>query len=189
MTGNAELNYDRKDLEVISAMRDFSAIMYGKSAARMGDDDPRLEIDSGAKLVAFFEAIGLNEACQRDRIHNYDQAKEALTAYRLLKSGVGTVPVNRVIALRILKANLSDGAKIAALAGLLIEAKTARDIATITNRSLQFVERHYAELRTWECAELRRDHCAMMRSCEHSHGASTEADEATNRTARRMRSP
>jgi hypothetical protein len=42
----AGLKYDRKDLEVISAMRDFSSIMHGKSAARIDDDDPSARSES-----------------------------------------------------------------------------------------------------------------------------------------------
>jgi hypothetical protein len=43
-----------------------------------------------------------------------------------LKAGEGVVLVNRAIAHEILKANLSDGAKVAALVALLTEARSAR---------------------------------------------------------------
>ena len=58
-------------------------------------------------------------------------------------------------AAKILKSDLSEGAKIAALATLLTGAKTAREIAKATNRPVRSVERHYAELRTSDYADLR----------------------------------
>jgi hypothetical protein len=99
------------------------------------------------------------------------------------------VPINQAVALHILKANLSDGAKVAALAGLVAGAATARDIATITNRSIRSVERHHAELRTWECAELRREkekkyaevrtsECADVRSHDHGEGSTNATGKA-----------
>ena len=75
----------------------------------------------------------------------YDQAKEALAAYRAFKAGEGAVLVNQAIAHQILKGSLSDGAKIAALAALLTEARSAPDVAASTGRSLLSVERHYSE--------------------------------------------
>jgi len=61
---------------------------------------------------------------------------------------------NRV--LQILASELSDGAKIAAIAAAVAGAKSAREVATITGRKLRTVERHYAELRTsGEYADLR----------------------------------
>jgi hypothetical protein len=134
----AGLNYQRKGLvEVLRAMRDFSRLVYGRPAAMMIDEDPRLEIDSGARLIAFWTDIGCSEEWQREQIDCYDQAKEALAAYRALKAGEGVVLVNRAIAHEILKANLSEGAKVAALAALLTDARTARDIATSTGRSVR----------------------------------------------------
>lgn len=150
------LKYERDDLEVISAMRGFSLLVYGRPAAMMIDEDPRLEIDAAARLLAFWTHIGCAEEWQREQLDCYDQAKEALAAYRALKAGEGVVLVNRAIAPQILKANLSDGAKVVALAALLTEARSARDIATSTGRSVRSVERHYSELRTWDCANLRR---------------------------------
>jgi hypothetical protein len=66
------------------------------------------------------------------------------------------VLINRTIAHQILKASLSDGAKVAALTALPTDSRSARDIATSTGRSVRSVERHYAELRTWDNANLRR---------------------------------
>jgi hypothetical protein len=172
----AGLTYDRKDLEVMSSMRDFAPLVFGLPAAMMVDEDPRLEIDSAARLIAFWTHIGCSEEWQREQIDCYDQAKEALAAYRALKAGEGTVLVNQAIALQILKANLSDGAKVAALAALLTEARSARDIAASTGRSVRSVERHYSELRTWGCANLRRgEQYANARSDE----AGNVSDEAS----------
>ena len=84
----------------------------------------------------------------------YDQAKEALAAYRAFKAGEGAVLVNQAIAHQILKGSLSDGAKIAALAALLTEARSAPDVAASTGRSLLSVERHYSELRTRGRAQI-----------------------------------
>jgi hypothetical protein len=63
--------------------------------------------------------------------------------------------------LQILASNLSDGAKIAAIAAAVSGAKSAREIATLTRRKLRTVERHYAELRTSE-------EYADLRSCEYA---------------------
>jgi hypothetical protein len=44
--------------------------------------------------------MGCSEEWQREQIDCYDQAKEALAAYRALKAGEGVVLVNRTIAQR-----------------------------------------------------------------------------------------
>jgi len=83
------------------------------------------------------------------------------------------VLVNQAIAHQIPKANLSDGAKVAALAALLTEARSARDIATSTSRSVRSVERHCSELRTWDCANLRSGQ-------QYANARSGEAGSAAN---------
>jgi hypothetical protein len=108
----AGLNYQRKGLvEVLRAMRDFSRLVYGRPAAMMIDEDPRLEIDSGARLIAFWTDIGCSEEWQREQIDCYDQAKEALAVYRALKAGEGVVLVNRAIAHEIPEGQSLGGRK------------------------------------------------------------------------------
>jgi hypothetical protein len=81
------LAYERKDLEVMSSMRDFSPLVFGIPAAMMLED-PRLEIDSAARLMAFWTHIGCSEEWQRQQLGDWhDQAREALATYRALKAG------------------------------------------------------------------------------------------------------
>jgi len=57
----------------------------------MEDDDPRIEVSAGAKLLAIWEheehCERLSEEQQRDRLGNdYEKAKDALATYRLRKA-------------------------------------------------------------------------------------------------------
>lgn len=86
-------------------------------------------------------------------------------AANCVNSSTGQALSERII--EILKSDLSDGAKLAAIAILTTGAKTARDIATATKNKLRTVERHYAELRSSGTQICGVDH-ADLRSPEPS---------------------
>jgi hypothetical protein len=83
-----------------------------KSISGLPAGCPRLEIDCAARLIAFWTHIGCSEEWQRQQIECYDQAKEALAAYRAPKAGEGVVLVNRAIAHEVLKSNLSEAQRL-----------------------------------------------------------------------------
>jgi hypothetical protein len=166
--------------DITTAMLDFGLVVYGQCTSTIEDyEDPRIEPSCGAKLIATWEHMGLGEDYQRAQLgEHYDGAKADLAQYRHLKalcaraemrvraSGETGLSDVRAAALRILASELADGGKIAALAMLLAGARTASEIARLTNRSLRTVERHYAR--------------ARIRGNEHYATMRTEASGAGN---------
>jgi hypothetical protein len=87
----------------------------------------------------------------------------------------------------ILGSELSDGAKVAAITMLITGARTAREIAAATNRSLRSVERHYAELRASGCGPA-DSRTTQIRGVDHADSrrethADSRSDHADSRSA------
>jgi hypothetical protein len=169
---------------ITTAMLDFGLVVYGQCTSTMEYDDPRNESVCGAKLIAIWQQEGFGEDFQRASLgESYEAAKADLAQYRYLKALAALAEARvrrrsetdladmRTAAVRIFASDLSDGAKIAALAMLLADANTAGEIARLTDRSLRTVERHYAEVRVRGYALYAAERTAETDNAANSNAA------------------